>query len=351
VDEPGVLVLSEMAGAEAELPEAIVVNPYDVDAVADALHRALEMPPEERRARLAALRHRVKAGDVATWARRFLDAAEAAAHRRASATSPVEAARRRLTRWLVERPMLALFLDYDGTLTPIVGRPEEARLSEEARRVMEQAVRAPDLDTVIVSGRALADVRGLVAVDGLTYVGDHGYEIEGPGVSYRHAPADSFQGALDQAARDLESLSVEGALVERKRATVAYHVRRVSDELRERAAHDAEVIFRRRRLAVMVGKAVVEGRPPVAWDKGQAVLYLLQARHGAEWPSRLRALYLGDDATDEAAFRALRGIGRSILVAPPGGTPTAADLTLPGPDEVLQLVRWLSSGALRASGG
>jgi trehalose 6-phosphate phosphatase len=95
-----------------------------------------------------------------------------------------------------------------------------------------------------------------------------------------------------------------------------------------------------------VGKCVVEGRPGAAWDKGQAVLYVLVRRHGADWPSRVRALYIGDDTTDEDAFRSLRGIGRSICVAGTAANPdTAADFRLPDPEAVVQLLRWLASGA------
>ena len=65
----------------------------------------------------------------------------------------------------------------------------------------------------------------------------------------------------------------------------------------------------------MKGKAVLEGHPPVGWNKGRAILHLLLHRYGESWPTRIRALCIGDDTTDEDAFRALRGIGRSIRVA------------------------------------
>jgi trehalose-phosphatase len=84
----------------------------------------------------------------------------------------------------------------------------------------------------------------------------------------------------------------------------------------------------------------------VDWHKGQAVLYVLVRRHGAQWPSRVRALYLGNDATDEDAFRSLSGIGRSVLISTVGpAAGTAADFRLPDPDAVVQLLRWLASGA------
>jgi trehalose 6-phosphate synthase/phosphatase len=352
VENDGVLILSEMAGAAEELQEALLVNPFDIDAVAEALHRALSMPEDERRARMSALRDRVRAHDAHAWVNRFLEAADAAAQRaRAGGASPTDLVRRRLTPWLGQRPTVALFLDYDGTLTPIAARPEDARLGEAARQALEQAARTPNLDTVIVSGRALEDVQRMVGVTGLTYVGNHGFEVEGPGLSYRHDGVAKYRATLDQAAEALAALAVPGAWVERKGMTVAYHLRGVAETDQMAAEEDAGVVLRRQRLAVRGGKCLVEGRPPIDWHKGHAVLYVLVRRHGADWPSRVRALYVGDDETDEDAFHSLRGIGRSIVVAPvPPERGTAADFRLPDPDAVLQLLRWLASGAFVGAG-
>jgi trehalose 6-phosphate synthase/phosphatase len=350
VDGNGVLVLSELAGAALDLPEALVVNPYDVDDVADALHRALTMPEDERRARLAALRARVRSNDVGSWLQRYLEAAAGAAASRATTVSLAEQVAGRLGPWLNQRPAVALFLDYDGTLTPIAPRPELATLSDETRRVLDHAAQTPTLDIVVVSGRPLEELRALVGMDGLTYVGDHGCEIEGPGISYRHEATDA-QAPLALAARDLEGLRVPGAWVERKRTTVAYHLRAVPAAGQAAALRRAEAVLRRRHLAPLVGKAVVEGRAQHAWNKGHAALFVLRKRYGAEWPAHMRALYVGDDATDETAFRSLRGIGRSILVAPLASTRgTAADLVLETPDDVIELVRRLASGGIRTAG-
>jgi trehalose 6-phosphate synthase/phosphatase len=352
LETDGVLILSEMAGASEELQEALLVNPFDIDAVAEALHRALSMPEDERRARMSALRDRVRTSDVHAWVERFLESAEVAAQRaHTGAASPADQVRRRLAPWLGQRSSVGLFLDYDGTLTPIATRPEEARLSESARQTLEQAARTPNLDTVIVSGRSLADVQRMVGVPGLTYIGNHGFEIEGPGISYRHEGVAKYLAALEAAAEDLTSLAVPGAWVERKGMTLAYHLRESPAAVQEAAERDAEAVFKRRRLAITGGKAIVEGRPPIEWHKGHAVLYVLVRRHGADWPSRVRALYIGDDLTDEDAFRSLRGIGRSICVAatpPEGGT--AADFRLPDSEAVIQLLRWLASGAFVGAG-
>lgn len=347
LENDGVLILSEMAGAAEELQEALVVNPFDIDAVADAVHRALAMPEDERRARMSSLRDRIRAHDVHAWVRGFLEASEAASQRaRATAASPADHVRRRLAPWLAQRATVALFMDYDGTLTPITARPEEARLSDVTRQGLEQALHNPNIDTVIVSGRSLADIQQLVGVPGLTYVGNHGFEIEGPGISYRHDGAERYRTALDTVAVELEGLGVAGGWVERKGATLAYHLRDVPQPQRPGAERRAEAICRRRRVRVRAGKCVIEVLPPVEWHKGHAVLYALVRRHGADWPSKVRALYVGDDVTDEDAFRSLRGIGRSICVAAdalPAGA--SADFRLPDPEAVLQLVRWLASGA------
>jgi trehalose 6-phosphate synthase/phosphatase len=350
LENDGVLILSEMAGAAEELQEAVIVNPFDIEAVAEALHRALAMPADERRARMSALRDRVRANDVHAWVAKFLESADVASERaRARAASPSDATQRRLAPWLAQRPAMALFLDYDGTLTPIARRPEDAVFSDAGRQVLQQAARTPNLDIVIVSGRSLADVQQMVGVPGLTYVGNHGFEIDGPGISYRHADGEQVRQPLEAAARELAGLTVPGAWVERKGVSLSYHLRETPSTAWRQAERHATRIMSRHRLRVSTGNAVIEGRPPLEWDKGQAVLYVLSRRHGANWPARVRALYIGDDLTDEDAFRSLRGIGRSICVAaspPPGGT--LADYRLPDPEAVLQLLRWLASGAFAA---
>lgn len=353
LENDGVLILSHLAGAAEELQEALVVNPLDTDAVAEALHRALSMPEDERRSRMSALRDRVRAYDVHAWVNRFLESAKAAAeHAKASIASPTDAVLRRLAPWLAQRPTVALFLDYDGTLTPLAARPEDARLPEAARQALEQALRAPRVDLVVVSGRAVGDVREMVGLPGVTYAGNHGFEIEGPGISYRYPGLERFLAALEAAAAELTGLAVEGAWVEHKGATLAYHLRAVPKAVRDKVQHRAEKILRKRGLRVVAGHYAVEGRPPVDWHKGHAVLFIVGRRHGVQWPARVRALYVGDDATDEDAFRSLRGMGRSICVSPVApAAGTAADYRLPDPDAVVQLLRWLASGAFAGAVG
>lgn len=352
LDDDGVLVLSELAGAADEFQEAVTVSPFDPDEVAAALHRALAMPAEERRARMSALRARVRAHDVHAWVKGFLASARGSVRlARGQRQSPVEDVQRRLAPWLAGRRAVAVLLDYDGTLTPIVKRPDLAVLSRKARLALEQAARNPYLDVTIVTGRGLDDIRERVGMPGFTFVANHGFDIEGPGVELHHADAEANAEAVTAAVDDLERLDVPGALVEAKGATVSFHFRGVAPGEQRSARQRAERAIRRRKLRVTRGKMVVEGRPPVDWDKGTATIWVLTNRHGADWPSRVRALYIGDDATDEDAFRSLRGLGRSIRVVG-GGEPvsTVADERLPDPDAVLDLLRWLAAGAFASHG-
>jgi trehalose 6-phosphate synthase/phosphatase len=224
-------------------------------------------------------------------------------------------------------------------------------LSEASREVLAVARRAAHVDVIIVSGRSLANLKSVVGVPDLTYVGNHGFEIEGPGLTAAAPNVEPYLEDLERSAVELEGLAVPGAWVERKGATISYHLRQVAQEHRARTIQRAQAILGRHNLGALIGSEIVEGRPPVDWHKGAAVLHVLRLRHGGDWTSRVRAIYLGDDATDEEAFRSLKGIGRSVCVTPPHGTGTTlADYSLPDPAHVLQLVRWLSSGGFAAVG-
>jgi alpha,alpha-trehalase len=228
---------------------------------------------------------------------------------------------------------LAVFLDYDGTLTPIVDRPELAVLSEEMRGIVRDlAERCP---VAVVSGRDRVDIERLVELDGLVYAGSHGFDIAGPGgLRKEHERAAAFLPALDRAEERLrwEVAGIDGALVERKKFAIAVHYRLVAENEvahveRAVAAVAAEITDLRRTAA----KKVFALRPRVDWDKGWAVLWLLTAL-GLDREDVL-PLYIGDDDTDEDAFAALKGRGLGILVAE-ADHPTAAEYVLADPLEV-----------------
>jgi alpha,alpha-trehalase len=223
-----------------------------------------------------------------------------------------------------------VFLDYDGTLTPIVRRPEDAVLSEGMRTCLRAlAARAA---VAIVSGRDRAVVEALVGLPELVYVGSHGLDLAGPpGSGLRLEVAADYLPDLDAAESALRGrlAEVRGALVERKHLTLAAHYRLVAKVHRPKVAEAVEAVrAAHARLRRDTGKAVFELRPDVDWDKGHAVRWLLDrvAPDGV-------GLYVGDDLTDETAFAALRGHGIGIAVGV-DGRETLAELGLRDPDEV-----------------
>jgi trehalose-phosphatase len=227
---------------------------------------------------------------------------------------------------------LAAFLDYDGTLTPIVARPELAVLGNEVRGTLERLARLAPV--AVVSGRDLEDVRERVGLD-LVYAGSHGFDIAGPGgVRYEHPQGVAALPALDAAERQLRAAlaRVDGVLLERKRYSLAVHYRHVRAAITpmvERAVDAALGLAAG--LRKTRGKSVFDLLPDFDWDKGAAVLWLLE-RLGLGGPEAL-PLYIGDDLTDEDAFRALagRGLGIAVFAEP---RPTAAQFRLRDPAEV-----------------
>jgi len=242
---------------------------------------------------------------------------------------------------------IALFLDYDGTLTPIVARPELAVLADDMRTELERV--AEHCFVGIISGRDVADVRAMFrgadtadrserdasASDRLWFAGSHGFDVAAPdGTRTEFEQAHAHLDALGAAAEDLEKAlaDVPGAWVERKRFAVAAHFRQV-DEVRVpdvEAAVDRALVAHSG-LRRTGGKRIFELRPDVAWDKGRA-LWSLFDRAGLVRGDVL-AVFIGDDVTDEDAFAALGHDGIGVVVAEET-RPTDADYRLSTPDDV-----------------
>ena len=231
---------------------------------------------------------------------------------------------------------LAVFLDYDGTLTPIVSRPEDAWLSESMRQTLRSL--AARLPVAILSGRDLDDVRGRVHVDGIVYAGSHGFDIAGAGGLRRELGA-AYLPVLDAAEAELrEALDdIPGAQLERKHFSVAAHYRNVNEDDAFKVAQAADTVAaKHRELRKIDGKKVYELLPDIDWNKGKAVLWLLETlelERGNAVP-----IFIGDDRTDEDAFSALKKRGIGILVSDEPQV-TAASYWLKSPEEVEWFLR------------
>jgi trehalose 6-phosphate phosphatase len=230
---------------------------------------------------------------------------------------------------LREAPGLSgIVFDVDGTLAPIVARPELAAVPEETRAELRRLAGAYLL-VACVSGRAGADARRLVGVDGVAYVGNHGLEL--------------LPGAEELRDRIARFRQTAGLPVEDKGLSLSYHYRQAPDEAAARA--ELEKVAERARgegLDARWGRKVLEIRPAVAADKGTAVRSLLERSRAR------RALYAGDDTTDLDAFAGLAAAGLEhvvrVAVASAEGPPElveAADLVVTGPEELAGLLRSL----------
>jgi len=226
----------------------------------------------------------------------------------------------------------SVFLDYDGTLTPIVARPDLAVLSDAMRDILREL--AARCSVAVVSGRDLDDVRNLVKLDDIVYAGSHGFDIAGPGgLRIQHDEGAAFTAAVQRATERLRPAlaSIAGALVEPKRFAVAVHYRQVKPgEVPAVEAAVDRVLAAVPELHKTGGKMVFELRPRFDWDKGKAVLWLLSAL-GQDDADTL-PFYIGDDLTDEDAFSALSDRGITVYVGHPEHT--AAHYTLEDSDQV-----------------
>lgn len=227
------------------------------------------------------------------------------------------------------------FLDYDGTLTPIVERPELAVLSEEMRETIRCLSEKATL--AVVSGRMREDVEKLVGIKNLLYAGSHGFDILGPGVSLVEPRAEKAIPLITKIIKFLHTAlsDIPGILIEEKKFSSAVHYRLVEEEYLPRIKETVDrVIKDNPLLRLMSGKKVFEILPAIAWDKGRAVRWIMQALN-ISW-NDASVVYIGDDTTDEDAFRVVRTRGTAILVCGQEKE-SAADFKLSSSGEVKKL--------------
>jgi trehalose 6-phosphate phosphatase len=220
---------------------------------------------------------------------------------------------------------IMLLTDYDGTLTAIVERPELAFLPESTGQLLRALSRKHNFTVGVISGRALADLKSRVGISGLVYAGNHGLEIEGPGIRFVSPVAEELRPILRilHYVLDRALSTIRGVLVENKGLSLSVHYRLVDShktgEIEDIVKRVAGPVEANGKARITSGKKVFEVRPAVNWDKGKAIKLLMKRYGKGGRRSGLMPIYLGDDLTDEDGFRVIEayGNGVSILVGDP----------------------------------
>jgi trehalose 6-phosphate synthase/phosphatase len=339
-DGDGVLVLSEFAGAAAEMGEALLVNPYDEERTAETIARALGLEPEERRSRMLALYKRVTRNDVFAWGGRFIANLQHAVAARAERAFelpqdlPVEktvaafkAARRRL-----------LMLDYDGTLAPYAARPQDALPSPDLLETLERLALDPATLVAIVSGRSRLDLESWFGnLRGLWLAAEHGASLRAPETAKWESYIPNDSGEWKKKIYPILDHFVErtpGSLIEEKEFGLVWHYRMADPEFGEWLANELvanlEQLLAETHLRAVRGQKTVEVRPVLA-NKGEVLVRLTEI-----FPDPDFVLAAGDDVTDDDLFARLTDSAWSIHV---GANRSKARFRLSRPGELVNLLK------------
>ncbi|XP_049825388.1 uncharacterized protein LOC109594568 isoform X3 [Aethina tumida] len=348
---PGVLIVSPFAGAGETMHEALICNPYELDGVAEIIHRALTMPEDERILRMNYLRRREKIYDVNYWTKSFLQAMGSLKAEEEGTEETVNMPAvtlddfdEYLANYIGNTHKLALLLDYDGTLAPIAPHPDLATIPVETKNVLQRLSNVSDVYISVVSGRNVDNVKQMVGIEGITYAGSHGLEILHPdGTKFVHPMPIEFQDKAAELMKNLqEKVCKEGAWVENKGALLTFHFRETPIHLRKELEEVAKQLIEDVGFHAVPALYALEAKPPVEWNKGRASIYILRTAFGVDWSERIRIIYAGDDESDEDAMQILKGLAKTFRVADERQIIiTCADYRLHSTDDVLLLLKYV----------
>lgn len=247
---------------------------------------------------------------------------------------------------LLHDKIILLLLDYDGTLTPIVESPKDAIISKETKELLGRLCKNPNYSLGIISGRSLEEIKKIVGIKNIIYAGNHGLEIEGPKIKFTSQVSPRLRSVIRNIAQDLRSKlsDIEGVLVEDKGLTLSIHYRLVKENdipIFEKIISEVTNPYKvRDKIKVNPGKKVYEIKPPVQWDKGKVVLWLMVRQQFSSGEKKVLPVYIGDDVTDEDAFKVLKRKGLTIFVGE--SLRSNADYYLKNTEEVIKFLGLIS---------
>lgn len=334
--DKGVLILSELTGAASELNEAVLVNPTDTDEVANAIYFALTMPLLEQRSRLSYMQHRIAEYDVQKWINDFME--QLMITKKEQEALKVNILKENHIKKIVDNfnksMKRCILLDYDGTLAPYQKLPSMAAPSEELMQLLQQLVKEPSNEIVIISGRDVHTLEKWLGQLPLNMIAEHGACVKFKGEEWKEPVVINTE--WKEQVRPLMQLFVDrcaGSFIEEKKSTLAWHYRNTNQELgftRSRELRNSLLqLTANTSLQVIDGNKVLEVRM-VGVDKGVAALSMIA---GIE-PDFI--LCIGDDATDEDMFKAMREKAYTIKI---GRANTSAQYTIVSQNDVFPFLR------------
>lgn len=240
---------------------------------------------------------------------------------------------------------LSLFFDYDGTLTPIVETPAKAVIPKETKELLKKLSENHNCKLAIISARSLNDVKNIAGIKDIIYVGNHGLEIEGPKIRFKSPVSSGLKRILIHINNELSGKlsKIRGVFIEDKGLALSIHYRLVDRRdislVKNIFTETTQPYILQNKIRISYGKKVYEIRPPVEWDKGKVVLWLLARQQFAKGIDKVFPVYIGDDVTDEDAFKAVQNKGLTVFVGKP--KKSYAQYYLKNTSEVMQLLRQL----------
>jgi trehalose 6-phosphate synthase/phosphatase len=347
---PGVLVLSEFAGAANSLSRALLVNPWDVEGVANAIEEALTLSADERVLRMRTMAERVRHLDCHRWGREFCRHVERwledESHRQ---VAPVMTRRASLdiTQRASGAPRRILFLDYDGTLREIVSHPDAARPTEAIRSLLGRLATLPSTEVHVVSGRDRNTLDAWLGDLPIALCAEHGFYTRPPRGEWKeaHHVDLSWMDGAEEILRGIVD-EVPGSHLEKKAAGLAWHYRLSDDDYAEWRARELRAIlaeeFASLPIEVLRGHKVLEMRASGV-NKGTYLRSMIE-----DEPDDTFLLCIGDDRTDLDMYAALPEHGISLHVGAEGD---GMDHRLESPREVRELLESLHAALKPSSPG
>ena len=338
----GVLVLSEFAGAAAEMGEALLVNPYDEEGLSATIARALNLGEPEKRERMMALYRRVHKNNVFTWGDRFIKNLTTAVLTRSERphNEPLPLEKSQLLNAFDKAQSRLIMLDYDGTLAPFASMPQSAVPSQDLIDLLEQLVRDKQSTVALISGRSRADLkRWFAGISNLWIAAEHGAVLWSPVSRTWEQPHQDASDKWKSCVYPILEHFVDrtpGSFIEEKEFSLVWHYRMADPEFGEWLAND---------LVANLDHMLAES--PVKAIKGQKTVEVksLWANKGRVYSRLLTSdavpdfiMAAGDDVTDEDLFAQLPESAWTIHI---GRNPSRATYYLSNPDEMIALLAQL----------